>query len=170
MQVNAIIKATATNGKAINTTVSYLRQSQEDKAATLGAALNALTTNTLDSVQVNEIGVTEFNPEKQIPTITLADTIRHDQASDDYFQDILTCNTNATLTVMIRTQETSATSPNYIVPTVQITSTYGGYGYFKIPWKIATALETLQIADATITAPETANYTPLYYFKNYKES
>lgn len=62
MQVNAIIKATATNGKAINTTVSYLRQSQEDKAATFGAALNALTTNTLDSVQVNEINVTDFTP------------------------------------------------------------------------------------------------------------
>lgn len=70
MQVNAIIKATATNGKAINTTVSYLRQSQEDKAATFGAALNALTTNTLDSVQVNEINVT---PEagKQEPTLTV---------------------------------------------------------------------------------------------------
>lgn len=62
MQVNAIIKATASNGKAINTTVSYLRQSQEDKAASLGAALNALTTNLLDSVQVNEIGVTDFTP------------------------------------------------------------------------------------------------------------
>lgn len=66
MQVNAIIKATATNNKAINTTVSYLRQSQEDKAAALGAALNALTTNTLDSVQVNEINVM-----KTAPTLTI---------------------------------------------------------------------------------------------------
>lgn len=67
MQVNAIIKATATNGKTINTTVSYLRQSQKNKAPQLGTALNALTTNTLDSVQVNEINVTE----KTTPTLTI---------------------------------------------------------------------------------------------------
>lgn len=70
MQVNAIIKATATNSKAINTTVSYLRQSQKNKAATLGAALNALTTNTLDSVQVNEINVDPDAPSRE-PNLTL---------------------------------------------------------------------------------------------------
>lgn len=70
MQVNAIIKATATNNKAINTTVSYLRQSQKNKAATLGAALNALTTNTLDSVQVNEINVDPDAPSRE-PNLTL---------------------------------------------------------------------------------------------------
>lgn len=70
MQVNAIIKATATNSKAINTTVSYLRQSQKNKAATLGAALNALTTNTLDIVQVNEINVDPDAPSHE-PNLTL---------------------------------------------------------------------------------------------------
>lgn len=70
MQVNAIIKATATNNKAINTTISYLRQSQKNKAATLGAALNALTTNTLDSVQVNEINVDPDAPSRE-PNLTL---------------------------------------------------------------------------------------------------
>lgn len=71
MQVNAIIKATATNNKAINTTISYLRQSQKSKAPELGAALNALTTNTLDSVQVNEINVDTSTSQKEIPTLTL---------------------------------------------------------------------------------------------------
>lgn len=71
MQVNAIIKATASNNKAINTTVSYLRQSQKSKATQLGTALNALTTNTLDSVQVNEINVDPTQTQKEIPTLTL---------------------------------------------------------------------------------------------------
>lgn len=70
MQVNAIIKATATNNKAINTTISYLRQSQKSKATALGTALNALTTNTLDSVQVNEINVDPDAPSRE-PNLTL---------------------------------------------------------------------------------------------------
>lgn len=170
MQVNAIIKAVARNGKAINTTISHLRQSQEDKAATFGAALNALTTNTLDSVQVNEIGVTDFTPEKRVPTITLAETFRHDEVNDDYYQDILTCDTDATLIVMIKTQRDPSTGQTFAMPTVTKASTYGGYGYFKVSSTIATQIGTLQIAEVTITAPETANYTPLYHFKNYKES
>lgn len=67
MQVNAILKATATNGKTINTTISYLRQSQKSKATALGTALNQLTTNTFESVQVNEMNVTE----KATPTLTI---------------------------------------------------------------------------------------------------
>lgn len=70
MQVNAIIKATANNNKAINTTISYLRQSQKSKATQLGTALNALTTNTLDSVQVNEINVDPDAPTRD-PNLTL---------------------------------------------------------------------------------------------------
>lgn len=71
MQVNAIIKATASNNKAINTTIRYLRQSQKSKATQLGTALNALTTNTLQSVQVNEIDVDTGTGQKEIPTLTL---------------------------------------------------------------------------------------------------
>lgn len=57
MQVNAIISATTRAGKKINTTISYLRQSQKSQAPTLAQALNALTTNTYQGTQVNEINV-----------------------------------------------------------------------------------------------------------------
>ncbi len=57
MQVNAIINATATNGKKIATTITYLRQSQKSKASELATALNMLTTNTYQGTQVNEINV-----------------------------------------------------------------------------------------------------------------
>lgn len=65
MQVNAVISSTVTEpgtqyGKKINTTISYLRQSQESKARALGIALNALTTNHFEDVKVNEIGITDF--------------------------------------------------------------------------------------------------------------
>lgn len=71
MQVNAILSAIATappnTGKKISTTISHLRQSQKDKAMQLGAALNALTTNTFENVQVNELDVI-----KSTPTLTLS--------------------------------------------------------------------------------------------------
>lgn len=57
MQVNAILSATSIGGKKINTTISHLRQSQEDKASTLAQALNALTTNTYVGTQINEINI-----------------------------------------------------------------------------------------------------------------
>lgn len=57
MQVNAIIGSTDPSGKKINTTISYLRESQKSKARNLAVALNALTTNTFENVQVNEINV-----------------------------------------------------------------------------------------------------------------
>lgn len=57
MQVNAIINSTSTAGKKISTTISHLRESQESKATQLGQMLNALTTNTLNSVQINEINI-----------------------------------------------------------------------------------------------------------------
>lgn len=57
MRVNAILSSTDGSGKKINTTITDLRQSQKSKAATLTQALNALTTNTYVSTQVNEINV-----------------------------------------------------------------------------------------------------------------
>lgn len=70
MQVNAILKATATNGKAITTTITYLRESQKSQATALATALNALTTNTFQSVQVNEINVDLTG--KPEPTLTIS--------------------------------------------------------------------------------------------------
>ncbi len=67
MQVNAVINSTA-GTKKINTTISYLRQSQESKAEQLAIALNALTTNTYKGVQINEINV-----QKDLPTLTLTE-------------------------------------------------------------------------------------------------
>lgn len=89
MQVNAIISATA-NGKKISTTISHLRQSQESKATQLGTALNALTTNTYQGTTVNEIGVTDFTPEKQTPTIEVASKLRLD--NNGYYIDITASN------------------------------------------------------------------------------
>lgn len=57
MQINAIINATDQTGKKINTTISYMRQSQKSKATQLATALNALTTNIYKGVQVNEIDI-----------------------------------------------------------------------------------------------------------------
>lgn len=56
MQVNAIISAT-NNNKKINTTITYLRQSQKAQAPTLAQAFNALTANIYEGVKVNEINV-----------------------------------------------------------------------------------------------------------------
>lgn len=68
MQVNAIINATATNGKKISTTITYLRQSQKSKAPTLAQTLNALTTNIYQGTQVNEMNVTTSKTE---PTLSI---------------------------------------------------------------------------------------------------
>lgn len=56
MQVNAVITAEA-SGKDIKTTITYLRQSQESKAALLAQTLNSLTTNIYKSTQINEINI-----------------------------------------------------------------------------------------------------------------
>lgn len=69
MRVNAILSSTDGSGKKINTTITDLRQSQKSKAATLTQALNALTTNTYVSTQVNEINV-DINGKTE-PTLTL---------------------------------------------------------------------------------------------------
>lgn len=76
MQVNAILTATGTGtqaGKKITTTISHLRQSQESKAEQLAQALNQFTTNTYVSTQINEIGIIDFTPNKEIPNLTLGD-------------------------------------------------------------------------------------------------
>lgn len=67
MQVNLIISATSPAQKKINTTISYLRQSQESKAQSLAVALNQLTKNVFQSATVNEMNVI-----KTTPTLTLS--------------------------------------------------------------------------------------------------
>ncbi len=57
MQVNLIISATSPAQKKINTTISYLRQSQKSKAQSLAVALNQLTRNVFQSATVNEMNV-----------------------------------------------------------------------------------------------------------------
>ncbi len=76
MQVNAILSSTATNGKKIKTTITYLRQSQKSQAQTLAQALNALTTNTYQGTQVNEINVdiTESQNLPQVISVTYTGT------------------------------------------------------------------------------------------------
>ena len=66
MQVNAIINSTSTAGKKISTTITYVRESQESKATQLGQMLNALTTNTLNSIQINELNVTTSKQEPEL--------------------------------------------------------------------------------------------------------
>jgi len=70
MQVNAILTSTDTGGKKQTTTITYLRESQKSKAATLAIALNALTTNTYVGTQVNELNV--ITTEKTEPTLTIS--------------------------------------------------------------------------------------------------
>lgn len=84
MQVNAIISATATNGKKINTTVTYLRQSQKSQATALGTALNALTTNTLEGVQVNEMNVDPTQSQNLPQEIS----VTYQQASGTYLYTV----------------------------------------------------------------------------------
>lgn len=62
MQTNVILNATNIAGKKISTTITYLRDSQKDKAVSLAQALNALTTNTYTSTQVNEINILKSDP------------------------------------------------------------------------------------------------------------
>lgn len=71
MQVNAILSSTDQTGKKQTTTITYLRASQKAKAVQLATALNALTTNTYVSTQVNEINVDIAG--KTEPTLTISD-------------------------------------------------------------------------------------------------
>lgn len=71
MQVNLIIAATSPANKKINTTISYLRQSQKSKARSLAVALNQLTKNVFQSATVNEMNVDPTQTQKEIPTLTL---------------------------------------------------------------------------------------------------
>lgn len=147
MQVNAIIKATASNGKAINTTISYLRQSQEDKAASLGAALNALTTNTLDSVQVNEIGVTDFTPppSKLYPNPHL--TATPVQGSTNTYNISLYSESTATPTLYGTFSSSGST-----ISTITLTAQGNNY------WGIPSTLEIKKNSDLIAVIPENDNY------------
>lgn len=71
MQVNAVLSSTDPSGKKQTTTITYLRESQKSKAATLTQALNALTRNTYEGTQVNEINVDITS--RQTPTLTLGE-------------------------------------------------------------------------------------------------
>jgi len=71
VQVNAILTSEDQTGKKQTTTITYLRQSEKSKAATLTQALNALTTNNYVGTQVNEINVDLT--EKQTPILTLGE-------------------------------------------------------------------------------------------------
>lgn len=77
MQVNAILSSTDQSGKKQTTTITYLRESQKSKAATLTQALNALTTNTYVSTQVNEMNVdtTEAQNLPQEISVTYVDNV-----------------------------------------------------------------------------------------------
>lgn len=103
MQVNAIINATDTSGKKINTTISYIRASQKSQAPTLAQALNALTTNTYTGTQVNEINVDITG--KTEPTLTLGSWIEGTSPKTYYAE--ITYTGDGVLSV-------SATQPAYI--------------------------------------------------------
>lgn len=100
MQVNAIISAT-NNNKKINTTITYLRQSQKAQAPTLAQALNALTANIYEGVKVNEINVDLTG--KPIPTLEIGNW-----SSTSDTQGTITYTGNGNLYVQ-------CTEPAYIV-------------------------------------------------------
>lgn len=68
MQVNAVMTTTDGKGKKQTTTITYLRESQKSQATALAESLNALTIDTLVSVKVNELDVTN----KSTPTLTIS--------------------------------------------------------------------------------------------------
>lgn len=80
MQVNAILSSTDQSGKKQTTTITYLRPSQKGKAVELATALNALTTNTYTSTQVNEINV-DITETQNLPQEI---SVTYQQASSTY--------------------------------------------------------------------------------------
>lgn len=86
MQTNAILTATSTAGKKISTTITYLRPEQKSHASELAIALNALTTNTYVSTQINEMNIDPTSG-KQDPSVTTAANLRLEQTI--YFLDII---------------------------------------------------------------------------------
>jgi len=173
-KVSVSITATTQQNKDKTRTLGYVNpEATNEQLQQMAAAYNALSTKVYQNGEkiVRTDLAEPTDTSKTIPTITLAENFRHDEANDEYYQDILTCDTDATsLTTMIKTQRDPSTGQTYSMPAVTKDSTYGGYGYFRVLNSIATSLGTLQIAQVTITAPETGNYTPLYFFKDYKES
>ena len=104
MQVNAILSSTDTSGKKQTTTITYLRASQKAKAVELATALNALTTNTYTSTQVNEINVDLTG--KTQPTLTLG-TFEADPSVGGRVRALITYSGNGQLSV-------SCTNPAFI--------------------------------------------------------
>lgn len=169
MQTNAILTATSTAGKKINTTITYLRPEQKSHASELAIALNALTTNTYVSTQVNEMNIDpSASGNKPSPTVTLASNLR--LTDNRYFVDVLTSDIPTTYLKLTgsykqssnvigifkepidsSTQETYPLPEGVIAAFIIATKTnYDGYSDIQM----------------YLTAPETTNYAALYQNAN----
>lgn len=161
MQTNAILTATSTAGKKINTTITYLRPEQKSHASELAIALNALTTNTYVSTQINEMNVDPSESgNKPIPTITLASNLR--LYDNRYLIDVMTSDIPASYLKLTGSySQSSEIKSKYESPT-EIEE-------YKNPNAVASfLLMTKSNYDSSsnfqfyIIAPETTNYASLY--------
>lgn len=79
MQTNVVISSKGTGsqaGKKINTTITYLRDSEKDKATLLAQTLNALTTNNFESSSINQLNVNPSQSGKTEPILTIGESSR----------------------------------------------------------------------------------------------
>lgn len=163
MQTNAILTAKSTAGKKINTTITYLRPEQKSHASKLAIALNALTTNTYVSTQINEMNI---NPSesgnKPIPTVTIANKLR--VQSNIYILDITYTDIPTSAIRLVGTYKNGSNLEEIYTAEQASSSTYplpdGVIAQFLL-------LTTSTYNNATnknfaFVAPETANYAPLY--------
>lgn len=135
MQANLVIKSkTATENKKITTTITYLRSEQKSHATELGQALNALTTNTLESIQVNELNVDPTTS----PNLPQEISITYAQASGTYVYTVHRLGTGRIAayygtTSMTVDQTTGTFSYNAVGPFIILVDSDGTYsqGYLR---------------------------------------
>lgn len=162
MQTNAILTATSIAGKKISTTITYLRPEQKSHASELAIALNALTTNTYVSTQINEMNVEPTSGNKPIPTVTVATNLR--VQSNMYMLDI-TYTDIPTTSIKLTGSYKSGSNLEPIFSEAQASTSV-----FPLPEGVIAQfiiLNTSAYNNATnkkfvLVASETANYAPMY--------
>lgn len=159
MQTNAILTATSTAGKKINTTITYLRPEQKSHASELAIALNALTTNTYVSTQINEMNIDPTSG-KQDPSVTTATNLRLEESI--YFLDIIASDIPVE-NIYLTGKYTEGSANRAVFQTSTMTPIQPPAGV------LATYLVATQSAynsgankQFALISPETANYNALY--------
>lgn len=162
MQTNAILTATSTAGKKISTTITCLRPSEKSHAVALAQALNALTTNSYVSTQVNEMNVDPSESgNKPTPTVTVANHLRVISPNTSYYVLDITAS-NIPVESIILVGKYIANSTYYDVYSTAETegNPEGVLARYMVADK--SKYDAATSKNFKIVAPETANYAPLY--------